>query len=423
MRSLATRRAHLATSAVLKDVIELYKAAGFDLVIVETAGIGQTDTEIVDLVDLSLYVMTSEYGAASQLEKIDMLDYADFIVLNKCEKRGAEDSLRDVRKQWRRNHPDGAHRATPRCRCSRPSPAASTTRASTSCSPPCARRSPPRTPAPGRSQDPGPTAPSARAPLMPGERSRYLAEIAQAGGEARARIEAQVSAARRAAGLLRGAEVAARCAAARAARALPAGAAGGRGRRMPRGASCARTTTTRSTRSGARRWRNCKGWPARARAATESQLLLPGARPCRDGRELHREPRAHCRSRSSPCRASGTGASCCTSSSARTCPAPSPTPAGVYPYRREEEDPTRMFAGEGAPERTNRRFHYLADGHGAARLSTAFDSTTLYGEDPDTRPDIYGRTGNSGVSIATLDDMKKLYSGFDLCSAERPRCR
>ncbi len=111
MRSLATRRAHLATAAVLKDVIELYKAAGFDLVIVETAGIGQSDTEIVDLVDLSLYVMTSEYGAASQLEKIDMLDYADFIVLNKSEKRGAEDSLRDVRKQWRRNHPDGAHRS------------------------------------------------------------------------------------------------------------------------------------------------------------------------------------------------------------------------------------------------------------------------------------------------------------------------
>ena len=109
MRSLATRRAHLATSAVLKDVIELYKAAGFDLVIVETAGIGQSDTEIVDLVDLSLYVMTSEYGAASQLEKIDMLDFADFVVLNKSEKRGAEDSLRDVRKQWRRNHPQAAH--------------------------------------------------------------------------------------------------------------------------------------------------------------------------------------------------------------------------------------------------------------------------------------------------------------------------
>ncbi len=145
MRSLATRRAHAATAAVLKDVIELYKAAASTSILVETAGIGQSDTEIVDLVDLSLYVMTSEYGAASQLEKIDMLDFADFIVLNKSEKRGAEDSLRDVRKQWRRNHPTGRGSPTRSCRCSPPSPAASTTRASIACSPRCAPRSPPST--------------------------------------------------------------------------------------------------------------------------------------------------------------------------------------------------------------------------------------------------------------------------------------
>ena len=138
MRSLATRRQHLATSAVLADVIALYRAAGFDLVVVETAGIGQSDTEIVDLVDLSLYVMTAEYGAASQLEKIDMLDFADMIVLNKFEKRGADDALRDVRKQWRRNHPDRANAPMPMCRCSRPSRAASTIRASTGCSSRCA---------------------------------------------------------------------------------------------------------------------------------------------------------------------------------------------------------------------------------------------------------------------------------------------
>jgi methylmalonyl-CoA mutase len=169
MRSLATRRAHLATSAVLKDVIELYKAAGFDLVIVETAGIGQSDTEIVDLVDLSLYVMTSEYGAASQLEKIDMLDYADFIVLNKSEKRGAEDSLRDVRKQWRRNHPDGAHRPDAEV-----PPAASTTRASISCSPPCARRSAPRVPVPGSSRMPAPPHPVRARRSCPGSAAAIL---------------------------------------------------------------------------------------------------------------------------------------------------------------------------------------------------------------------------------------------------------
>src|SRR5881227_168176 len=160
MRSLATRRAHLATAAVLKDVIALYQAAGFDLVLVETAGIGQSDTEIVDLVDLSLYVMTSEYGAASQLEKIDMLDFADFIVLNKAEKRGAEDSLRDVRKQWRRTG-GGSWKVA----------------------------------------DPGPTELASRAPLIPGSRTRYLAEIAEGGRAERARAEARAESARRAFGL------------------------------------------------------------------------------------------------------------------------------------------------------------------------------------------------------------------------------
>jgi methylmalonyl-CoA mutase len=134
MRSLATRRAHLATSAVLKDVIELYKAAAFDLVIVETAGIGQSDTEIVDHSNVSLYVMTPEYGAASQLEKIDMLDFADLIALNKFDKRGALDALRDVRKQWRRNHPQRRSCPTPSCPCFRPSRPLQRPRASTACS-------------------------------------------------------------------------------------------------------------------------------------------------------------------------------------------------------------------------------------------------------------------------------------------------
>src|SRR5438876_4291698 len=162
MRSLATRRAHLATAAVLKDVIALYQAAGFDLVLVETAGIGQSDTEIVDLVDLSVYVMTSEYGAASQLEKIDMLDFADFIVLNKAEKRGAEDSLRDVRKQWRRNHAGRAQLTAPSLRGFRPMPTGFTARAANPLFAPTCPPPGPRRPAagPGRSRAPGPPGPA-----------------------------------------------------------------------------------------------------------------------------------------------------------------------------------------------------------------------------------------------------------------------
>src|SRR5437588_569808 len=321
MRSLATRRAHLATAAVLKDVIALYQAAGFDLVLVETAGIGQSDTEIVDLVDLSLYVMTSEYGAASQLEKIDMLDFADFIVLNKAEKRGAEDSLRDVRKQWRRNHAGRAQLSDAELPvfatiASRFNDPGVNRLFAAICAALEARQSGGGS---WKVADPGPTELASGAPLIPGSRTRYLAEIAEGGRAERARIEARPE-------------------------------------------SLSRLAIRKLAVPALRDWGEVLRF-----ILSEN---LPGAYPY-------------------------TG--------------------GVYPYRREEEDPTRMFAGEGGPERTNRRFHYLAHGHGP-RLSTAFDSTTLYGEDPDTRPDIYGRTGNSGVSIATLDDMKKLYSGFDLCS-------
>src|SRR5215475_7807801 len=203
MRSLATRRAHLATSAVLKDVIALYQAAGFDLVIVETAGIGQSDSEIVDLTDVSLYVMTSEYGAASQLEKIEMLDFADFIVLNKSEKRGAEDSLRDVRKQWRRNH---AERARGLADAELP---VFPTIASRFNDPGVNRLFAALGAALAEKHigtsswqltDAGPSELSRGASLIPGARTRYLAEIAQAGRATRARSELQVDAARRAFG-------------------------------------------------------------------------------------------------------------------------------------------------------------------------------------------------------------------------------
>ncbi len=416
MRSLATRRQHLATAAVLGDVIDLYRAAGFDLVIVETAGIGQSDTEIVDLVDLSLYVMTSEYGAASQLEKIDMLDFADLIVLNKSEKRGAADGLRDVRKQWRRNHPERAKLADADLPVF-PTIASRFNDAGVNrlFAAVCAELQ--RKHVDGASwavSDVGPTELTAREPLIPAARTRYLAEIAQQGRDTAARIERQVEAARRAFGLYESLG------------ALDdAGLPGAFGRYSEEAlADRSVDDTKRTLRSaynkaldevGPEGVAALKEWPARVRDATNdtyeykvrdrlvtgenyteslSRLRLPklAVPKLRDwGEILH-------------------------FILTENLPGAYPYTGGVYPYRREEEDPTRMFAGEGPPERTNRRFHYLASGHGAARLSTAFDSTTLYGEDPDTRPDIYGRTGNSGVSIATLDDMKKLYSGFDLCN-------
>jgi methylmalonyl-CoA mutase len=415
MRSLATRRAHLATAAVLKDVIELYQAAGFDLVIVETAGIGQSDTEIIDLVDLSLYVMTSEYGAASQLEKIDMIDYADFIVLNKSEKRGAEDSLRDVRKQWRRNHPECAQLPDadlpvyPTIASRFNDPGVNRLFGAV-CGALKAQQL-------GGSSwnvtDVGPTALTARTPLVPGSRTRYLAEIAQGGREARARIEAQVEAARRAFGLYESLKSLHDAP-------LPAPLEPYPQELLQQAAADATRRELRARYNGAldeigtEAVAELKAWPARARSATDATYAYPVRERLVKGENytesLSRSPIPklavpHLKDWGELLHFLLN----------ENLPGAFPYTGGVYPYRREEEDPTRMFAGEGGPERTNRRFHYVAHGHGVARLSTAFDSTTLYGEDPDMRPDVYGRTGNSGVSIATLDDMKKLYSGFDLC--------
>jgi methylmalonyl-CoA mutase len=416
MRSLATRRQNLATSAVLREVIDLYRMAGFDLVIVETAGIGQSDTEIVDLCDLSLYVMTAEYGAASQLEKIDMLDFADMVVLNKSEKRGAADSLRDVRKQWRRNHPDRMQASDaevpvfPTIASRFNDPGVNRLFAAV-----CAALERKKIgPASWRPADVGPTELVARDPLIPGPRTRYLAEIAQAGRAAHQRIDAQAQAATRARGLHE------------SLRALHDPALPTPLDRYSQGALSDASTdeTRRALRAaynaaldeiGAEGVCELEAWPERVRSATEATYSYEVR-----GREVTGENYTESLSRLPLPKISvpkfRDWGEILRFVLSENLPGAYPYTGGVYPYRREAEDPTRMFAGEGPPERTNRRFHYLAADHGAARLSTAFDSTTLYGEDPDTRPDIYGRTGNSGVSIATLDDMKKLYSGFDLCA-------
>jgi len=408
MRSLATRRQHSATSAVLKDVIGLYKAAGFDLIVVETAGIGQSDTEIVDAVDLSMYVMTSEYGAASQLEKIDMLDYADMVVLNKAEKRGAADSLRDVRKQWRRNHPDRA--AVPEAEvpvfptiASRfNDPGVNRLFAAVCASPkvnwPVA--------------DAGPIEVTTRDPLIPGSRVRYLAEIAQSGRSIKERVEQQAAAATRAHGLYESLKALRDAPLPQPLDRYPDNALSDAGADDTRRALRVAYNTALDE-IGVEGVGELKRWPARVEAASSDQYSYQVRDRVVKG-DNYTESLSHQKVPKLAVPRFRDWGEILRFILSENLPGAYPYTGGVYPYRREEEDPTRMFAGEGGPERTNRRFHYVSSGHGAARLSTAFDSTTLYGEDPDTRPDIYGRTGNSGVSIATLDDMKKLYSGFDL---------
>jgi methylmalonyl-CoA mutase len=415
MRSLATRRQNLATSAVLADVLELLRFAGFDLIVVETAGIGQSDSEIVDLVDVPVYVMTSEYGAASQLEKIDMLDFAELIALNKFEKRGAEDALRDVRKQWRRNHaafqlPDADVPVFPTIASRFNDPGVNRMFAAL-----CAKLD--EKAAGGARRwavtNPGPVELVERHALVPAQRARYLAEIAGNGRRARDDVQHRAEAASRAHSLyeaLRSLEDPL----------LPAA--------LDRYADAALAEASDPARARLREAYNdaldavgpeavdqLRRWPAVAKSATDDEYAYVVR-----GREIrganYTETLSHNRVPKLAVPTYRDWGDLLAFLLEENLPGHFPYTAGVYPYRREEEDPTRMFAGEGGPERTNRRFHYVAAGHGAARLSTAFDSTTLYGEDPDERPDIYGRIGNSGVSIATLDDMKKLYSGFDLCA-------
>ncbi len=413
MRSLATRRQHLATSAVLADTVQLLKSAGFDLIVVETAGIGQSDTEIVDLVDVSMYVMTADYGAASQLEKIDMLDFADFVVLNKFEKRGAEDALRDVRKQVARNRK--LFKTPPEELPVYPTIASQFNDAGVNAlfGALCVKlheqwgRLRPWQP-----EGLAPVGIPKRQAIIPGQRVRYLAEIAADGRGARHTALQAAEAGARAHGLYRALTALGDAS-------LPAPLDRyGEVDLAPADGSIGRLRQAYNQaldEVGTEGVALLKAWPARREAASAPEFSYR----VRD-REVrgpnYSESLSHLRLPKIATPQFGDWGAQLAFLLTENLPGAYPYTGGIYPYRREDEDPTRMFAGEGMPERTNRRFHYLARGHQATRLSTAFDSTTLYGEDPDERPDIYGRIGNSGVSIASLDDMKRLYSGFDLCA-------
>jgi methylmalonyl-CoA mutase len=412
---MATRRAHVATSEILAETIDLLKASGYGLILLETAGIGHSDSEVVDLVDYSMYVMTSDYGAASQLEKIDMLDFADMIALNKFEKRGAEDALRDIKKQWRRNHV--AFEADDADIPVYPTIAS-------------------------QFNDPGVNhlfqalinnlveklglneeqwqlpahlaeAQTDKHPLIPGSRQRYLAEIAEAGRATHSGIDARAQAASLAQSYydalkaLEDARLPDPLSPCDAAASL---AEGNNAVNLLRQRYNAALETV-----GTDGVKLLREWPGRKDAVKVDTYSYKVR-----GREVTGDNYTESLSgtrvpKIAPPRFADWGEQL-RFLMEENLPGGYPYTAGVYPYRRAKEDPTRQFAGEGTPERTNRRFHYLSEGQPATRLSTAFDSVTLYGEDPDERPDIYGRIGNSGVSIATVDDMKKLYSGFDLAA-------
>ncbi|HNC19978.1 MULTISPECIES: fused isobutyryl-CoA mutase/GTPase IcmF [Candidatus Accumulibacter] len=396
MRSLATRETGSEVSAALPEVIAACKLAGFDFVIVETSGIGQGNAAIVPLVDVSLYVMTPEFGAASQLEKIDMLDFADFVAINKFDRKGAEDALRDVRKQYQRNHEAFS-------------------------------QSPDEMPVFGtmaaRFHDDGVTAlyqamasklhalglklKKGRLPLIglrhssnqraivPAKRVRYLAEIAETVRNYHAHTAAQAEIARQRQSLRTAKELFESCG-------KPAD-------------DFAELITLKDGQLDARARKLLDMWPKTVELYAQDEYVVK----IRD-KEI--------RTRLTNTSLSGTRIRKVSLPSYRddgevlrflmkeNVPGSFPFTAGVFAFKRENEDPTRMFAGEGDAFRTNRRFKKVSEGMPAKRLSTAFDSVTLYGCDPDARPDIYGKVGNSGVSIATLDDMKVLFDGFELCA-------
>jgi methylmalonyl-CoA mutase len=414
MRSMATRRQHAATSAVLHDCIDFLKAQPYDLVIVETAGIGQSDSEIVDLVDFPTYVMTSDYGAASQLEKIDMLDFAELIVLNKFDKRGAEDALRDVRKQWKRNRT--AFTLTDEQVPVYPSIASQfndpgvTWMFSNLCR---LMREKLSLPAEKWTPKLDTTLKEPRATvLIPGSRVRYLAEIAEQGRGINKEIEHEAEFASKAQHYYESLKELGDAH-------LPRELARYESEALHEEGADRTLLTLRQRYNAAIKELSHEAihllhdWPKRYKSVTD-EVNEYKVRDKVIRVENYRVSLSHQKiPKVSPPKTKDWG-DLLRFLMRENLPGYYPYTGGVYPYRRTGEDPTRMFAGEGTPERTNRRFHYLSQGGAATRLSTAFDSVTLYGEDPAPRPDIYGKIGNSGVNIATLDDMKKLYSGFDL---------
>jgi methylmalonyl-CoA mutase len=392
MRSMATRQTNASISKNITDAIAILKAANYDLIIIETSGIGQSGTEIVDIADTFLYVMTPEFGAASQLEKIDMLDFADVVAINKFDKRGAQDALRDVKKQYQRNRnlwnvdPD---------------------------------QMPVYGSIASQFNDPGTnelykaviqkvieksaldwqstlnlrTGNSEKIYIIPPGRIRYLSDITKTNRDYDTWVKEQ-------------AEVAQDLYALDRIKSFPK-------------FKTLEMLDEEIKQKQLKLHPECKqildNW-AKTKQEYKNEFYVFKVRDKEIKIKTHTESLSHQQIPKVCLPKYEAYGDILKWSLQENVPGEFPYTAGVFPFKREGEDPTRMFAGEGGPERTNKRFHYVSLGLPAKRLSTAFDSVTLYGEDPAIRPDIYGKIGNSGVSICTLDDAKKLYSGFDLCS-------
>ncbi len=394
MRSLATRGSRTELSLAIQDAINVVKAAGYDLVVVETSGIGQGDAEIAEICDLSMYVMTSEFGAPSQLEKIDMIDYADLIVINKFERKGSEDARRQVQKQYQRSHllfnqdlDEMPVYGTIASQFNDPGTNALFAAVVDTVN--------------GKMNLGWETGFSKNVDvekqnvIIPNDRRYYLREIAETVRNYHRKAEEQSDLARRLFQLEGAIEA--------------VGEQGDVTASLTKLKDEVEKKLTEQSKEILGGWENLKETYSKDSFVTK----------VRD-REIVTELKTK----------SLSGLSIPKVALPRykdygqilewvykeNVPGSFPYTAGVFPFKRKGEDPKRQFAGEGTPERTNRRFHYLSKDDDAKRLSTAFDSVTLYGEDPDHRPDIYGKVGESGVSICTLEDMKKLYAGFDLCA-------
>ncbi|MDO1499926.1 methylmalonyl-CoA mutase family protein [Winogradskyella maritima] len=413
MRSLATRQSNLALSKYVNEAVEVLKAAKYDIIILETSGIGQSDTEILEHSDVSLYVMTPEFGAATQLEKIDMLDFADLVAINKFDKRGALDALRDVKKQYMRNHnlwhedPDTM-------------PVFGTIAS--------------------QFNDPGMNTlykaimdelvektdtdlksnfeiskeMSEKIFVIPPARTRYLSEIAENNRAYDKTADAQVNVAQTLYGIFKTLESVSGS--------------------TPQLDKAGINIDSDSSKTGENKdliklllaefdrvkmnldpfnWEVITGWEDKINTY-KSPVYSFKVRDKEIKIDTHTESLSHTQIPKVALPKYEAWGDILRWTLQENVPGEFPYTAGLYPFKRTGEDPTRMFAGEGGPERTNRRFHYVSLGLPAKRLSTAFDSVTLYGNDPDYRPDIYGKIGNAGVSICCLDDAKKLYSGFNL---------